>query len=206
MIGLLLCFYPCVASVFAEGKQKSVMEIYKEDVGHMKETELKENIEYARQYNIKLAEGECPGNYGKYLNCGKEGVMGILRIPCMEVILPIYHGTEEEVLEKGVGHIQNSSFPVGGISSHCLLAGHRGLPDAKIFTDLGKVGIGELIFLDVFGETYCYQVTEIQTIRPEETDILQIRENEDLLSLITCTPYGINTHRLVVTGVRVNEK
>lgn len=132
--------------------------------------------------------------------------MGILEIPKIDVLLPIYQGTSEDVLEKGIGHLDGSSALGGGKSTHCLLAGHRGLPNAELFTGLGEVEEGDLFYIEVNNQRCTYKVCEIRVVRPEETEGLGIQEDRDLVSLITCTPYGINTHRLIVTGERMEEK
>lgn len=132
-------------------------------------------------------------------------VIGIIEIPKINLILPIYSGVDDKTLEKGIGHLEWSSLPGGGISTHCLLAGHRGLPGAELFTRLNEIRKGDLFYIRVNTERIAYQVNAIQVIKPEETERLGIRENRDLVSLITCTPYGINTHRLIVTGERMEE-
>jgi len=136
----------------------------------------------------------------------ESNVIGILEIPQIDVLLPIYSGVTEDVLQKGVGHLVGSSTLGGGTSTHCLLAGHRGLPNAELFTRLGEVKEGDLFFIEVSDTRYTYRVCQIQIIRPEETDGLGIQKDRDLVSLITCTPYGINTHRLIVTGEKMEEK
>ena len=133
----------------------------------------------------------------------EEGVIGHILIPKLELELAIYEGVSEEVLEKGVGHIEESSYPGNNEGTHCLLAGHRGLPSAKLFAELGEMQIGDLFYIDMPECRYVYKICEIQVIKPEETEKLKVQGNRELVSLITCTPYGINTHRLVVTGERM---
>lgn len=135
-----------------------------------------------------------------------EDFLGILEIPKIGVLLPVYEGTTEEVLQKGIGHMEVSSPLGGGEDSHCLLAGHRGLPDAMLFTRLGEMSKGDIFYIEVQDERHTYQVCEIRVVRPKETEGLGICEGRDLVSLITCTPYGINTHRLIVTGERMEER
>ena len=142
-------------------------------------------------------------SYASLLDTTGTGVMGSLDIPKIGVELPIYHGTSEEVLSKGIGHLQGSSLPVGGESTHSILTGHRGLPQSKLLTRLDEMEKGDYFFFHVLNETLAYQVTEIQVVKPEEVSILKIQEGQDLASIITCTPYGLNTHRLIVTGKRV---
>lgn len=141
--------------------------------------------------------------YNSLLNVTKEGIMGYIEIPSLDVSLPIYHGISEEVLQVAVGHIEGSSLPVGGKSSHCVLSGHRGLPSAKLFTDLNKMNEGDIFLLKVLDETLTYQVDQILTVKPENTSDLEIVEGCDYCTLMTCTPYGINTHRLLVRGHRI---
>ena len=133
-------------------------------------------------------------------------VIGILEIPKINLILPIYRGVDDETLEKGIGHLEWSSLPGGGISTHCLLAGHRGLPGAELFTRLNEIKKGDFFYVQVKKEKIAYQVCAVHVIKPEETEGLGIQANRDLVSLITCTPYGINTHRLIVTGERTEEE
>lgn len=136
----------------------------------------------------------------------ESNAIGILKIPRIHAVLPIYCGTSEEVLQKGIGHIQESSLPGGGESTHCLLAGHRGLPDATLLARLGEVEKGDAFYIEVNDKRYAYQVFEITVVRPEDTKGLGIQKGRDLVSLITCTPYGMNTHRLIVTGERMEAK
>lgn len=133
------------------------------------------------------------------------GVIGSVKIPTIGVHLPIYEGVSDEVLEKGVGHIKESHHPGEGQNTHCLLAGHRGLPTAELFTRMGELEVGDRFYVHVPNETYLYTVCRVQVIRPEETDVLGIWTGKELVSLITCTPYGLNTHRLIVTGERTEE-
>lgn len=133
-------------------------------------------------------------------------VMGVINIPKIDVLLPIYEGTTETVLQKGVGHVEVSSALGGGSGTHCLLAGHRGIPGKTLFLRLGELNEGDLFYTEVNNEKHTYQVCEIRVVRPEETEGLGIWEDRDLVSLITCTPYGINTHRLIVTGERMEER
>ena len=135
-----------------------------------------------------------------------DGVLGILEIPMIQVMLPVYEGTSEEVLQKGVGHMEVSSPLGGGEGTHCLLAGHRGLPNATLFARLGEMREEDTFYIEVEEQRYTYQVCEIRVVRPEETEGLGICKDRDLVSLITCTPYGINTHRLIVTGERMEER
>lgn len=148
-----------------------------------------------------MEEGE-KGEYEAQLNVAGNGIMGYIEIPGIKCSLPIYHGTDEAVLQIAVGHIPGSSLPVGGERSHCVLSGHRGLPSAKLFTDLDQMEEGDLFMLHVLDETLTYEVDQITVVLPEEVNDLELVEGEDYCTLVTCTPYGINTHRLLVRGRR----
>ena len=132
------------------------------------------------------------------------GVMGIVKIPSIRVNLPIYHGTEESVLQTAIGHIEGSSLPIGGESTHAIISGHRGLPSAKLFTDLDKLEEGDYFMITVLDDTYTYEVDQIKIVDPDDFTYLQIEPGQDLVTLVTCTPYGVNTHRLLVRGHRVD--
>lgn len=217
LLGLFLCGYPLISSILERQHQQSAVATYEKTV----ETEDTEKVEQtsknAKRYNELLwqANGAIVGDYSetalsdemyqKMLNLrnDEKGIMGTLRIPKISMSLPIYHGTSDEVLENGVGHLQGSSLPIGGENTRSVLTGHRGLPNSKLFTRLDELEEGDLFFLDVCGEKLAYRVNEIQVIKPEEADSLGIQAGKDLVSLVTCTPYGINTHRLVVTGERI---
>ena len=144
-----------------------------------------------------------PDNYEEVLNLNGDGVMGYLEIPRIDVELPIYHGTSEEVLEKGAGHLEATALPIGGKNRHPVISAHRGLPSAELFTRLDEMEIGDWFYLSVLDETLAYEVDKITVIEPEELEFLTPEENRDLLTLLTCTPYGVNTHRLLVRGTRV---
>ena len=141
-------------------------------------------------------------HYETLLNVSQTGIMGTLSIPKINVELPIYHETEEEVLAAGAGHMEGTALPVGGENTRCVLTGHRGLPSSKLFTRLDEMK-EDLFFLDVCEKTFAYEVSEIEVIEPEDIQAIEPKRGEDLVSLVTCTPYGLNTHRLVVTGRRV---
>lgn len=212
--GLLLCAYPLIASVMDQNYQQSVIKTYQSEMNQTSDAKVQEAKKEAIRYNEMLwqtngiivdnMEQEILGeeSYQKQLNLSGTGMMGTISIPKINVNLPIYHGVEEEVLVNGVGHLPESSLPVGGGNTHCILTGHRGLPNAKLFTRLDEMETGDLFFLTICGEKLAYQVTEIEIIHPEDVEGLGIQAEKDLVSLITCTPYGLNTKRLVVTGER----
>lgn len=217
LVGFCLTCYPFVASLFMSHDQSSIVQTYSDDVESMDKDQRQDIIAKAQEYNSLLYQtnGAIVGNsseilshenYMNLLNVSDNDIMATLEIPKINVDLPIYHGTEDEVLSIGVGHLEGSSLPVGGESTRCILTGHRGLPSSKLFTRLDEIVEGDLFYIDVLGETMAYEVNEVEVIDPDEVDKLEIEPDKDLVTLITCTPYGINTHRLVVTGERVPYK
>ena len=218
IVGFSLCAYPLVSS-FLEGKrQENTVATFKQALQSSKEEDIDKCINAAREYNQLLFQasqlyiGDSKSqllsreSYRKNLNLFGDGIMGSVEIPKISVSIPIYHGTDDAILSIGVGHLYGSSFPVGGKDTHSVLTGHRGLPDAKLFTRLDELERGDVFFLHVYNQKLSYKVDEIQVIKPSEKESLQIRKGKDLVSLVTCTPYGINTHRLVVTGKRISEE
>lgn len=216
--GLGIMLYPVISNAYIEYKQKSVITNYEETVKEMPKDTINEELERARDYN-KLLIGtaivtdpfdpeaqkklEESSDYFNILNLDEKGLMGYVVIPKINVNLPIYHGTSEEVLQKGVGHLQNTSLPVGGESTHAVLSGHTGLSSAKLFTDLDKLEEGNIFYIKTLGETFAYEVDQIKIVEPHETSDLLIESDKDYVTLVTCTPYSINTHRLLVRGTRV---
>lgn len=216
VIGFLLCCYPLISSLIEQQYQKNAVATYQQSVKDKDDTELKEIIKKATEYNNMLfqTDGAIVGdinteilseeNYQSLLSQGTTGIMGSIEIPKIGVDLPIYHGTSDEVLSNGIGHLEGTSLPIGGKSTHCVLTGHRGLPNSKLFTRLDEIKENDLFYLNIFGETLAYKVNQIEVIEPSDIEKLNIQEGKDLVSLITCTPYGLNTHRLVVTGERIS--
>jgi sortase A len=141
-------------------------------------------------------------SYNSLLNFDGSGIMGYLEIPKIKVRLTIYHGTDEPTLENGVGHLEGTSLPIGGNSTHCVLSGHRGLPSAKLFTDLDKLENGDLFYIYILGETHAYEVDQVLVVEPTQVESLKITPEQDYVTLLTCTPYGVNSHRLLVRGHR----
>ena len=218
LAGISLLAYPAVSNLLYEKEQEELMEHYDSIVGEkMTADEQAEELQECRDYNRGLLQGgvlltdpfdmsqldPSAMPYAGLLNVDQEGGMAYLRIPAIDVELMIYHGTEEEVLQKGVGHLQGSSLPVGGTGTHCVLSAHTGLNDKKLFTDLDQLENGDIFYIHVLGEILAYQVDQIRVVLPEETEDLKINAQEDYVTLVTCTPYGINTHRLLVRGTRV---
>lgn len=217
LIGFAVSIYPFVAGAFMSHDQSSIVQTYSANTKSITKEQRQQMLEEAKQYNDVLYQtnGAVVGNsqellshdsYMQLLNISDNGVMATLEIPKIDVDLPIYHGTDDDVLSIGVGHLEGTSLPVGGKSTHCVLTGHRGLPSSKLFTRLDEMEKGDYFYIDVLGKTLAYEISDIEVIEPEEVDLLSIENGKDEVSLITCTPYGINTHRLIVTGERVPYK
>ena len=208
IIGLSLLLLPLGFRWLQSRQQEDVIATFEAELEDKGKSELEESLAKAEKYNQRLfEEGWIDGeDYEQQLNLMGNGMMGSLTIPKIEVRLPIRHGTKEEVLADSVGHLKESSLPVGGENTHSVLTGHRGVPDAQLFTRLDELEQGDLFYVCVCGQKLCYRVCEIQTVRPEETEMTSIQSGRDLVSLVTCTPYGLNTHRLIVTGERVPEE
>lgn len=219
LAGIGLVVYPMVSNTLYERDQSTVLAEYDETVAQAEQSELEEALELARDYNRQLLEGSVfltdPFDpnlqldptvkpYADLLNLEGDGMMGYVEVPKIDVYLPIYHGTTSEVLEKGVGHLQNTSLPVGGESTHAVLTGHTGLSGKRLFTDLTEVEVGDVFYLHILGQTLAYQVDRIDIVDPDDTALLQVETGEDLVTLVTCYPYGINTQRLLVRGTRIS--
>ena len=210
-LGLSLLLYPTVSDYWNSRHQTRAIATYAEKVTSLDTDTYDQVWQDARTYNESLLtrsntyllSEEQKAEYQRLLDVSGLGIMGYVEIPEIDVSLPIYHGTEESVLQIAVGHLEWSSLPVGGESTHCILSGHRGLPSAKLFTNLDKLQVGDEFLLQVLDETLTYEVDQILIVEPHETDALRITEGEDYCTLVTCTPYGINTHRLLVRGHRI---
>ena len=211
LVGLSLLLYPSVSDYWNSFHSSRAISAYAEDVANLDEAQYEEMWSAARAYNRALAERSTnfalsdaqKEEYEKLLDISGVGIMGYLEIPELNMSLPIYHGTEESVLQIAAGHLEWSSLPVGGESSHCVISGHRGLPRAKLFTDLDKLQEGDVFVLRVLDEVLTYEVDQIRVVEPSQVSDLEIVEGSDLCTLVTCTPYGINTHRLLVRGHRI---
>lgn len=212
LAGVSLLLYPSVSDYWNSMHQTRAIASYAENVSQLDAAQYDAMWQAAQDYNATLAQrenafalsDEQKAEYESLLNVSGLGVMGYIEIPEISCSLPIYHGTEESVLQIAVGHIEWSSLPVGGEGTHCVLSGHRGLPSAKLFTNLDKLSIGDTFLLRVLDEVLTYEVDQILIVEPEQIDALAIVPGEDLCTLVTCTPYGINTHRLLVRGHRVD--
>lgn len=215
LIAVSVLLYPSVSSYLNEKNSSKVVSYYDAESVKLDQAERAQMLEDARAYNQEMLSNidlidpfsqlntDIDERYQSLLNLDGSGMMGYIRIPKIGVELPIYHGTSEAVLQAGVGHFWGTSLPVGGETSHTVLTGHRGLSTKTLFTNLDKLDIGDVFYIRVLDETLAYQVNQILTVLPEETDALGIESGQDLATLVTCTPYAINTHRLLVRGHRI---
>ena len=211
IVGLSLLLYPTFANWWNSMHQSRAVASYVEKVANIEEEQYAHLWEDALNYNKSLATRsnsyvlteEQRETYNQVLDVGGLGIIGYVEVPSIGVTLPIYRGTDESVLQVAVGHLEWTSLPVGGESSHCVVSGHRGLPSAKLFTNLDKLAVGDVFMFRVLDEILTYEVDQILIVEPNETQALQIVEGEDLCTLVTCTPYGINSHRLLIRGHRV---
>ena len=219
VIGLIIAFsvllYPTVSNYLYEKNGSKVISAYDENAVRLSESDKREMLEAARQYNEELLgnielldpfssiKKEVDERYQSLLNVNGSGMIGYIRIPKINIELPIYHGTSEAVLQAGVGHFWGTSLPVGGESTHTVLTGHRGLPTKTLFTNIDKLEVGDIFYIKVLDETLAYQIDQILTVLPQETDSLSIEPGKDYATLVTCTPFAINTHRLLVRGERI---
>ena len=211
LVGLSLVLYPTVADYWNSLHQSRAIATYAEEVAHI-DTEkytavwqdaVAYNQSLRARDNIFLLSDQQKAVYDELLNIGGNGVMGYIEIPAIGVSLPVYHGTDEAVLQIAIGHLEWTSLPVGGESSHCVVSGHRGLPSARLFTDLDQLKAGDTFIFRILDETLTYEVDQIKIVLPHETDELLIQDGKDLCTLVTCTPYGVNSHRMLVRGHRV---
>ena len=218
LAGLSLLLYPFVANQWNNYRQKQLISGYEQVVS---DKEAAEGIDYdaerkkAEDYNEALLPCVLPDSfalaessgvdpvYMNTLNIAGDEMMGSVEIPKINIKIPIYHTTEEEVLNKGAGHLEGSSLPVGGANTHAVISAHRGLPSASLFTDLDQMKVGDHFLLHVLDETLCYEGDKISVVKPEDTTALAVEDGQDLVTLLTCTPYGVNTERLLVRGHRV---
>lgn len=211
ILGMCLMLYPTVSNYWNSFHSSIVIDNYADKVVAMNHSDYEQLFKAAYEYNQTLAlqskgyylTDTQKADYEVKLNINNDGIMGVIEIPGIHVELPIYHGSSEQVLQVAAGHLDWTSLPVGGESSHCVLSGHSGLPSAKLFTDLDKLALGDTFMLHVLNKTLTYEVDQILIVNPQDTSALQIVEGEDYCTLVTCTPYGINTHRLLVRGHRI---
>lgn len=214
--GLLVFNYPVISTLYNQLNQGMVLGDYDDSLEKMQQEELDKSWKEAQEYNENLVKSGAvlqdafsrqdwvgEQEYMQVLDFEESGVMGSIEIPGIDVYLPFYHGTDSEVLKKGVGHQEGTSIPVGGESVHAALTGHRGLPRAELFNDLDQMKEGDIFYIHILKRTLAYQVYDIEVIEPNEVERLAIIEGRDLVTLVTCTPYGINSHRLLIHGERV---
>lgn len=217
LVGVSIMLYPTISNIWNDHVFKNMIATYEGNIDDKKEVIDKE-LKAARDYNGDLSPRRVPDafavkdgvrdkEYEKLLNVSGNGMMGYIEIPAIDAEVPIYHYTNEKTLKKGAGHLPGSSLPVGGKGTHSVLSAHRGLPSAKLFTNLNLMEKGNAFYIHVLDKTLKYETDQILTVKPKETDALAIKEGKDYVTLVTCTPYGINTHRLLVRGHRVpNDK
>lgn len=214
LLALGLTLYPVISNYVNQKYASQIHTAYQEVMEQVDDSDLLKAKELANEYNRALVPGAteaysqegllaASADYDSQLNLAGNGIMGYVEIPKISVNLPIYHGTENDSLERGIGHLLGSSLPVGGESTHSILSGHSGMASQKMFTDLEQLTAGDVFYLHVLDETLAYQVVEINTVLPYDTSLLGIAPGEDLCTLVTCTPYGANTHRLLVRGSRI---
>lgn len=211
LAGLALLLYPTVSDYWNSFHQTRAIASYVKAVDDLDKQDYKRIWKEAKQYNknlsltgiqMQLTKAE-QKEYNKLLNVSGNGIMGYIEIPKIRVSLPIYHGVDEGILQIATGHLAGTSLPVGGKSSHCAISGHRGLPSARLFTDLDKMNKDDVFMIHVLNKTLTYQVDQIRIVLPDDLSDLKIEEGKDLFTLVTCTPYGVNTHRLLVRGHRI---
>ena len=211
-IGLLTLFYPSLSNYYNEKKQSRMISNYENIINGNNFIDFEKEKESAINYNIALSKIKEPllnydrlNNYYDLLNINKDGMMGYITIEKIKVELPIYHGTSNEVLNSSVGHIEGSSLPIGGLTTHSVLSAHRGLPSAKLFTHLDRLEENDTFTITVYDKVFTYQVDKIVTVKPKNIEPLKISKNKEYVTLMTCTPYGINTHRLLVRAHRIDD-
>ncbi|WP_163199078.1 MULTISPECIES: class C sortase [Bifidobacterium] len=214
LAGIGVFSYPILADLLSTRQHDQVIADYSGTASTMSAAEKAKQLKLAREYNDNLS-GEplhdpfvpgsgyaLPQNYTDVLNINGDGVMGTISIPKLKLNLPIYHGTDDETLAKGIGHMRQTALPIGGKGNRSVLTGHRGLPDAELFTRLDELKKGDVFLIGVLDETHAYKVVDIRVVKPDELSSIRAIKGRDLVTLVTCTPYGINTHRLLVTGER----
>lgn len=211
--GFLICIFPVISNIVERQRQADAVATYRQTMEKEDEKEIEEKWRQANEYNEMLFQAKGgiveeteEKKYEELLNIHGTDIMGSLEIPKIQVELPIYHGTEDEVLSNGIGHLEGTSLPIGGENTHSVLTGHRGLPSSKLLVRLDEMKIGDLFFIHTYKEVMAYKVEDIMVVKPEDTAWMEIKGEKDLVSLVTCTPFGINSHRLIVTGHRVDYK
>ena len=216
IIALVILLYPLVSTWYNSRHQSEIQTQYQQMLEQVDDTQIRNAWDHAHAYNKAIRPGtkmmdsfsedalaNAAADYHSQLNLTGDGIMGYIKIPSIRVDLPIYHGTEDMTLEKGVGHLLGTSLPVGSESTHTVLTGHSGMAGKKVFSGVLQMQVGDVFYLEVLGETIAYQVDQIKTVLPHDTSYLGILEGQDHCTLVTCTPFGVNTHRLLVRGIRI---
>lgn len=204
LIGFGILLYPGIAQYLYEKNSSKAIASYNHSVDKLKEAEIQRILDEAHEYNEEFYKTrKCLDRYWATLNVNGTGMMGYIVIPKLDTTIPIYHGTQEYVLQSGIGHFEDSSMPVGGVNSHSVLTGHTGLSTADLFSDIDKLEENDLFFIKVLDKTFAYSVDQVLIVEPEDTAEISITDDKDYVTLITCTPYGVNTHRLLVRGERI---
>ena len=213
LVGLSVMLYPTISDWWNSKTQTRAIASYSEVVEQMDDSETQLLLQQAKDYNEILSHLPTPfshadhiGGYDQILDVSGTGIMGYITIPVIHVELPIYHGTSEEVLNIAAGHLKGSSLPVGGLNTHAVISAHRGLPSAKLFTDIDQLVVGDTFTVTVLNQVLTYEVEEIRIILPEEVENLYIEPERDMVTLMTCTPYGVNSHRLLIRSRRIETK
>lgn len=216
VMGICVFLYPFISNYMFDHRVGGLVEAYNESASELDEKKYDEILSAARNYNDRLLETRVSLNdpfgksqngddtYGSLLNISGNGIMCYIEIPSINVYLPVFHGTSEKTLQRGAGHLEGTSLPVGGINTHCVISAHTGIRDAKMFTDLDQLVRGDVFYLHTLDEILAYRVDQIKVVHPSKTEYLHIEKGKDMATLVTCTPYGINTHRLLVRGSRVD--
>lgn len=214
IVGVSIMLYPVLISSINAERENKIIKEYSDKVKELREANYNYLFEEARKYNQSLTNDnivdafskdnyEENEEYNKLLNINNDGVIGYIKIPKIDVNIPIYHGTNTKVLERGIGHFEKSSLPVGGDGTHSILSGHRGLPSSRLFSDLNQLQDGDLFYIYVLDQILAYKVDKISIVEPDDIENLKMEEGKDYVTLVTCTPYAINTHRLLVRGTRI---
>lgn len=223
LLGFCALMYPVLGNIITVVNQNSVIDSYNQELQRVDDSRKEELKKQAQEYNNKIQQsdnvsdpfdekatesstdsnGDNSDGYYSALDIGQEA-MAYIEIPKISVNLPIYHGTSDLVLQKGVGHLKGTALPIGGASTHCVLTGHTGLPTAELFTHLDQLVKGDMFYIKTLGDTLAYKVTNVAVVEPNDIDLLEVQKGKDLVTLITCTPYGVNSHRLLVTGERTD--
>ena len=206
LLGIAIIVVPMVIGAINQARSDEAIRRYNEQLAQQEKERAEQRFAEADEYNRELSNGEKDAEkYAELLDSG-DGMIGYISIPRIGIRDPIYHTVEEDVLQKGIGHLPNTSLPIGGLATHAALSGHRGLPSSKLFTDLDRIRVGDVILISVLTRKLAYEVYDIEVVDPHSAGNLEIDPNEDLLTLITCTPYGVNTHRLLVHARRTEYK